>query len=405
MEILFISHKYPPTIGGMEKQCYELVSHAEQHHTVHKLVHDHQQENKLVFFMKIKNRVKHILKLNPQIDIIHLNDGLMGLFLLWLKNYTSIPVVLTFHGLDLVFPNRWYQKIISKKYTQYDAAIAVSSATAAACIKRGFKAENVFVVPNGVDHEIAKFQSAGEKFIAKFEASQQTSIADKKVIAMLGRPVQRKGFSWFLRTVLPQLEEDVLVIMVGPITPKKEKPLWKKLLPNSISAQIELASGGMSDEAAIERLLEDPTIGKRVLQTGKLPFNEVLEILGLAKLFVMPNIKKAGDAEGFGLVALEASLRQTIVLASDLEGIPEAIQDGKNGFLLPSRSTKDWVEKINELLKSNRRMEHLAIDFKNFTLENYGWEKMTEGYLDVFDELINTENSAEIMPEFSKVLR
>jgi len=97
MEILFISHKYPPTIGGMEKQSFELIRHAAQNHKVHKLVHDGQVESKVSFFRKIKLRVKRILKLHPQIDVIHLNDGLMGLFLLWLKTYTDISVVVTFH--------------------------------------------------------------------------------------------------------------------------------------------------------------------------------------------------------------------------------------------------------------------------------------------------------------------
>jgi glycosyltransferase involved in cell wall biosynthesis len=48
----------------------------------------------------------------------------------------------------------------------------------------------------------------------------------------------------------------------------------------------------------------------------------------------MPNIPVSGDMEGFGLTALEASASGSLVVASDLEGISDAIRDGKNGFLI-----------------------------------------------------------------------
>lgn len=393
MELLFISHKYPPTIGGMEKQCFELIAQAAQSHKVHKLVHDTSQESKLTFFRKLKNRVKAILQKHPGIQIIHLNDGLMGLFTLWLKNYTKIPVVITFHGLDLVFPNRLYQSIIANKYTRYDAAICVSTATARECVNRNFAAEKVFTVPNGVDHQIAEYRSKQSDFVRVFNKKNNIDISNKKVIAMLGRPVQRKGFSWFLKTVLPQLAEDVLVIIVGPVSTAGKTPTWKKLLPKALLGQIELAQGGRSDEHKIRELLKDPKLKGRIIQTGKLPFSEVLEILSVAKLFVMPNIKKAGDAEGFGLVALEASLRKTVVLASDLEGIPEAIQDNRNGYLLPSKNKDAWIEKITALLNDPQRLTQNGTAFQQFTLQNYSWEKMTAGYIEVFENILNRHKS------------
>lgn len=386
MEILFISHKYPPTIGGMEKQCYELIAQSSVNHIVHKLVYTFGSESKLSFFVKLKSRVKDLLKSNPEIDIIHLNDGLMGMFLLWLKKYTSIPVVVTFHGLDLIFPNKLYQRVISKKFTKYDAAICVSKATAQECLNRNFNSQKVFVVPNGVDHQISNYQSDKSKFT---ESINNRDISNKKIIAMMGRPVKRKGFSWFLKEVVPKLEEDILIVMIGPLSNKNKVPFWKKLLPQSIRSQIDLASQGMNDEIEISQILQDKAVSNKVIQTGKIPFEEVLEILSLAKLFVMPNIKVKGDAEGFGLVALEASLRQTVVLASDLEGIPEAIQNGKNGYLLPSGKVENWVEKINELLNSTDQLEKTERIFKQFTLENYSWEKMTSGYIEVFKKIIN----------------
>lgn len=390
MEILFISHKYPPTIGGMEKQCFELINHAEGNNKVHKVVHLSEEESKVSFFLKLSSRVKKILKENPNIEVIHLNDGLMGLFCLWLKNYTEIPVILTFHGLDLVFPNGFYQKKIQEKFTQYDGIICVSTATANEAIKRGFDPEKVFVVANGVDKELANFSFKPVQTLHFLQKEFNIDVSDKKIITTLGRPVKRKGFSWFLKNVVPDLPDEAYVLMIGPLSEPKKKNVWNSLIPKSLKERIELLTGGVNDEAEIRELLQTDALRGRVIQTGKLPFNRLLSLLSLSDLFVMPNVKMEGDAEGFGLVALEASLCQTVVLASNLEGIPEAIQDQKNGYLLPSEDAEIWQKTIKEKLANTEQLAAEAKEFQQFTLENYGWKKMAEEYLEVFEKVAKT---------------
>lgn len=393
MKILFISHKYPPTIGGMEKQCFELISHASKLATVHQLVHTGEGEHKAMFFIKLRRRVKKILQKHPNIDIIHLNDGLMGLFGLWLKSYTNIPVVVTFHGLDLVFPNGLYQRRIKYQFTKYDGLICVSTATAQAALDRGFSQDQVFVVPNGVDHDLANFTSDKQKTRQQILSEYGFNVQDKKVLITLGRPVKRKGFSWFLQHVVPKLDKDIIVLMVGPLSEPKPKSLWSRMIPTAFKERIELLFGGVNDEQTIRDLLKQPAYQNRVLQTGKVPFQQLLAFLQLADLFVMPNIKMEGDAEGFGLVALEASLCQTVVLASELEGIPEAIQNNKNGYLLPSKKENLWLETIEAMLSDSKRLDADGKRFQQFTLENYGWEKMTKGYLEVFKKIIQKTNN------------
>lgn len=107
----------------------------------------------------------------------------------------------------------------------------------------------------------------------------------------------------------------------------------------------------------------------------------------------MPNIKVEGDAEGFGLVALEATLRKTPVLASGIEGITEAIKDEKNGYLLPSENAEAWVEKIHELLQNPELLTEKGEEFQRFTLANYSWTKMANGYVEIFKKVIEKERN------------
>jgi phosphatidylinositol alpha-1,6-mannosyltransferase len=112
----------------------------------------------------------------------------------------------------------------------------------------------------------------------------------------------------------------------------------------------------------------------------------MVQILKHADMFVMPNIKVEGDAEGFGLVALEASVNGTPVLASAMEGITCAVIDGKNGFLVPPEKETAWIEKIHSLLSDLPYLKTFGEGAKNFTITNYAWKKMVDGYIHVFDK-------------------
>lgn len=396
MKILFISHKYPPTIGGMEKQCFELIQGIEKEHEVYKVVYNADNENRVQFFFWFKKRVKKILREQPDIQIIHLNDGLMAYFGLWLQKYTSIPIVVTYHGLDIVFPGKIFQERIVPKFRNYTGGICVSTATAEACITRGFDKDKIFVVPNGVDSQIADLQFNRQETAQYFQQKYGLDLNDKKVIISLGRPVKRKGFSWFIEHVMPQLDDDVIYIMIGPRKADNTTPLWRKILPRKILRKIDLFLGASNDEQPIKQLLQAEQYKNRVIRTGALPYQNMMSLLAFADVFVMPNIPVEGDAEGFGLVALEAALSKTLVLASRLEGITEAIHDGKNGYLLPSGEAEVWVETIQKSLKDPTSLRQKSEQFQAYTLSNFSWKKMADGYIEVFENIIESQaNSSE----------
>jgi len=372
----------------MEKHCFELISYAEEHHEVYKVVWQEGTESKAAFFLNLRGRVKNLLRQHPDIDLIYFNDGLMGLIGQLLAGLTVTPKVITFHGLGLVFPNAAYQWVIRNRLSRYEAAICVSTATGNECLKRGFTPEQVFVVPNGVDHQMAEVSIDRTEVLNQIREQFGVDLSAKKILVTLGRPVKRKGFSWFLREVMPQLKEEIVLLMIGPIKPPGQKSPFLNVLPKVLRDKIQLIAGGVSDEAAVAELVLQPGLQGRVIRTGKVPFPFLQQLLHLADLFIMPNVKMPGDAEGFGLVALEAALSKAVPVAANLEGIPEAIQDGKNGFLLPSADVETWVNKIHDLLADSNQLATYANQFQKFTLEQYGWEQMGKGYLDVFEEIM-----------------
>jgi glycosyltransferase involved in cell wall biosynthesis len=374
MEVLFVSHKYPPATGGMEKQSFELVTGMQTRCTVHLLVLAENQ-GRLGFFWSLEQRIQDLLKKHPEISVVHFNDALIASVALRHKSYAHLKRVVTVHGLDVVFPNQKYQRDILPKFNQFDLLIAVSEATRTACVTRGIKAEKVVTIPNGVSHDLA---SAPAQYSKLEIAAKYRFDPNKKLLVAMGRAVKRKGFSWFVREVMPKLPENTHLLLIGPFA---EKPSFFErilgVLPHKLGAQIELVLGFPTDQKPLRILLKD---NQRVQHLGRLPFEEMTSILKCADAFVMPNLKVAGDMEGFGLVCLEAALAGAPVFAAEIDGITDAILHDKNGFLLPSEQAEAWQQTLSAALSNPEDLHAKAVDFQRFTLENYSWALMVERY-------------------------
>lgn len=377
-EILCITHKYPPAVGGMEKQSFELIKGLSRHYKTHVIAYENKG-NKTLWFMQLRGKIKQTLKENPNIRLIHLNDGSMGVACLWLQKYTDIPVVVTFHGLDVTVPLPFFQRYLIPKLRKYAGAVCVSDFTRQQCLQRGFDGARTVTIRNGVDIEMASIPF-DEKIREKIERKINLSLGDKHILVTTGRPVKRKGFSWFLKHVMPLLDKNIVLLMIGPMSKKPTR--IDKWLPGKLGHTIQLILGLASDAHAVsEELATQPN----AFHLGKVSYNDLVQTLSLADIFVMPNITVPGDEEGFGLVALEACMREALVLASGIEGITDAVIDGKNGFLLPSGDAEAWCKKIHQILSDKERMKTLSQEFASYTKAHYSWDIMVENYKKVFD--------------------
>lgn len=385
-EVLCVTHKYPPSIGGMEKQSYELIAGLGKYYKTHVIAYQNSG-NKTVWFTLLRAKIEAMLKAYPGISLIHLNDGSMGAACLWLQKSTGIPVVVTYHGLDITFPLAIYQRRIVPRLAQYAGAICVSEFTRSECIRRGFNEANTFTVKNGIDIAMADIPS-DPGIVEKLRNRYGIDVTGKQILLATGRPVKRKGFSWFIKQVMPLLSKDTLLLMTGPM---KEEPSFLEKNISSLPGghHLQLLLGIASDAGEVNELLKTT---QNVHHLGSIPYNDLLQLFSLADLFVMPNIRVDGDEEGFGLVALEASIRGTYVLAAGIEGITDAVIDGENGSLIPTGDAQAWAKKIKELLSDKPKLAILSEKGKHFTRANYSWNNMVNGYKEVFDKLIGSRS-------------
>lgn len=386
MELLLVTHKYPPATGGMEKQSYELIKGLSCLTKVHTIVYE-GQESRLSFFLKLEKRIKRILLANPAISMIHYNDGLLAAASLHHNSYKHLKRSVTFHGLDVVFPSRIYQKVIFPKFNKFNLVFAVSNATAIACQVRGIEGSKIEVVKNGVDvasRVLANREHIDELLTEKY----RQDFSGKRLLIAIGRPVKRKGFSWFISKVLPLLEPEVIVLLIGPVQGKSSLSIRLiQSLPAFLRDKIELFLGYPSDETALRSFLKHHK--PNVIRTGKLPLNEMNQLLAVADAFIMPNIEVQGDMEGFGLVCLEACMQGARVFAAASGGITDAIVDQRNGTLLPPGDEKSWAAILNKSLSGKDSSPLSAEQIIKFTTDNFSWKKMSEEYFQHFSNLNN----------------
>ena len=98
----------------------------------------------------------------------------------------------------------------------------------------------------------------------------------------------------------------------------------------------------------------------QVTFTGRLPLPEILALYSLADLFVLLSREELPDVEGFGLVFLEAAACGLPSVGGRSGGIPEAVDEGRTGWLVNPSDTRDIAATIADLLTSPGKLERAS---------------------------------------------
>ena len=100
----------------------------------------------------------------------------------------------------------------------------------------------------------------------------------------------------------------------------------------------------------------------------------------------MPNIKVEGDLEGFGIVLLEAASCNLSIVASDIEGIKDALLEGRLGRLVKCYDSKGFSDEVLKILKGESFSRE---DLRRLVRENFSWQEISKRYSEVFYYLVN----------------
>jgi glycosyltransferase involved in cell wall biosynthesis len=367
--ILFITRKHPPSVGGMQKLSQSLTKEVGKLTPTSTIYWGGSTLFVPFFIVYAFLRAVFTVPRSNHVKLIHLSDALLTPLGLALRTLLRVPVVVTVHGLDVTYSNRLYQWLIPRCLKRMDKIVCVSSYTRHQCIKRGVPPNLCVVVPNGVN--MLEF---GDQYTQQGMRNIQhlagRALRGRKVLLTVGRLIERKGVVHFLTDVMPRMlaqRQDFCYLIVG------EGP------------QREL----------IETRITSLHLEDHVILLGRVDDETLRAAYYLADLFIMPNIPVQNDIEGFGLVALEAAAAGRYVVASRLDGIPEAIVPGENGTLLDPLDSEAFAATILELLEDNEKRETLGRQAREFVRQRYSWDIVARRYQQVFMQVTQPQRAEE----------
>ena len=361
MKVLFITRKYPPATGGMETLSYNITIRYPGEKKILKMGKKNQMH--LIWFIPLC--MFYLMINSKKYKVLHLSDMVLILLGAWVRIFNKkIKIMINIHGLDINFSDR--KSILSKIYKiylnifakekNYDKLICNSNNTQE--IAQSFNFAKTEVIPIGIEYK--KTANYSKEDLYEIISNKHKN---KKYLLTVGRLVERKGVKWFIENVLAGLPEDVVYLVVG-------EPAWIK--------------SGENELDKIKKSISNRNLQNQVQLLGRVSGHDLEVLYQTADIFLMPNIPVVGDAEGFGIVAIEASARGLPVVASELEGITEAIKQGENGFLIKPKDSGAFVNKINELINYSD-IDGLKKEISDYTIKEYSWDNIINKYKQVFN--------------------
>jgi len=128
-----------------------------------------------------------------------------------------------------------------------------------------------------------------------------------------------------------------------------------------------------------ESYLKENLRGLPVYFQRSVPYSEVMDVFAKSSVSYLPSY-----TEGTPLTVLESLAARVPVVASNVGGIPEIVQDGETGYLTEVEDTKEMAEKIVYLLNNEEERRAMGLKGRKFVKEHHDWGATTKKIEDVY---------------------
>jgi len=282
------------------------------------------------------------------VDLLHCHFGTRAHLAAALRflGIIDVKIVTTFHGFDLSASIKQKGPDHYQLLFRFGALfLPISEMWARKLCELGCDPARIRVHHVGIDCSLNAFRER------RLDSRQDASIR----LVSIGRLVEKKGHAHTLRA-LSRL--------------RRTRP--------DLALKFEVVGEG-DLQVALEKEASDLGLTDVVTFHGGLPHSETLEILNEAMIFILPSVTgKNGDMEGIPVSLMEAMARGIPVISTYHSGIPELVQDGVSGFLVPEgdddalaraiERTIDSAPEWPEIGRASRRMVEEEFDRRKLGL-------------------------------------
>lgn len=240
---------------------------------------------------------------------------------------------------------------------------------------------------NWVERKTAVFNN---NFIAISNAVKEYMVNREKYepdrITMIYNSVDLGLFDSRDRDVIPR-NNNFLIGSVGRLHPSKGYDTLLKSMPQVIEKfpQVKLMiAGNGTEKAHLEKLCTQLHISDKVIFLGRKTPEEIRNLLREINLFVL-----VSNWEGFGLAVVEAMASGLAVVTTKVGGLPEIVENGRTGFLVPPVQPHALAEKMIRLLKDQKLSMEMGKQGRKRAAAFFSLDRIIMKLEDLYRELLN----------------
>jgi colanic acid/amylovoran biosynthesis glycosyltransferase len=313
------------------------------------LVHD-------LYNLKIsKYRLKQDLKLayfstimdENGVELIHAHFANMGSIARRLGKMLKLPYTLTAHAFDIYM----YPDTDELRKVMNDAELVVMISD----YNKNYLRDEI-----GVNNKIEVIRCGID--LDKFN-SKKLKADDSIRLLTVARFVEKKGIAYLIKAIPMMIKEvsNCELILIG--------------------------SGLLYD--TLQQLVRDQDIGRYVQFKGDVSDSELMQFYEDADLFILPCIiTENGDRDGIPVALMEAMAMKLPVISTTVSGIPELVDEGASGILVPPKDEKAIADAIIALCKDGALRVKMGKEGREIIERKFNIIFEAEKLIGVFDNVI-----------------
>lgn len=307
-------------------------------------------------FGTVPPHVKRLLSAERP-SLIHAHFGVDALDASPLAQALDLPLVVTLHGYDINTRREWWEagkggpkmrsyprRLLALAAQPRVGFVAVSEAIRRRAIEFGIPDKKIAVSYIGIN-------------TSKFTTGSIPIARRSPRVLFVGRLVEKKGCRYLIEA-MSNVQKDVpgarlVVIGDGPLRQNLEN----------------LAQG----------------LGVDVDFGGSQPSSYVRRELDAARVLCLPSVTaESGDAEGFGLVLLEAQASGVPVISSALGGATEGLKEGETGFAFPEADVDRLTYLLGRALRTHP--QDISERTRQFVVRGFDIQRTTKSLELAYDD-------------------
>lgn len=302
--------------------------------------------------MRLLYSVIPLLESQPY-DIIHCQFGMYGIDGIILRDVGAIKgkLITSFRGYDI----SWYVKasgedVYDELFVKGDFFLANCEFFRQRAIKLGCDEKKIVVHGSGID-------------CSRFTYKPRYPDPDHIRIATTGRLVEKKGIEYGIRAVakVARLHQNIEYNIIG--------------------------DGSLKEH--LQQVISELNVADQIKLLGWKNQKEIIEILDKTHLFIAPSVTAEDGNQDAPVNTLKEAMAMGLPVIGTLHGgIPELVEDGISGFLVPERDLDAIAEKVYYFIEHAEIWEQMGKAGHVYVEQHYDINKLNDELVEIYQQVV-----------------